>query len=376
MTTANDVGNSRQFVRDALGGLRVSRPAVGPLAVHYCAKIAGVPIRRYTTDPRVLADCVVRYYETFHPDAVWVSADTWVTAQAMGAAVRFPGDDQPMGGNGDPRVRAPADIGRIPPPNPASQGRFPLMVEAVGRVRTAIGNGACLVACFDQYPFSLACALMGIDQVMLKLTDDRPMVEALMERCLEYTVAYAHALTAAGADMLSGGDSPAGLIGPRSYRDVALPLEKRLIAALRPTGLPVSLHICGNSTSLLADMAASGADVLELDHQVDAARACRAAGPDVAIWGNLDPVAVLARGNVADVRHASRDLLQTVAACGHGRFVLSSGCTIAMETPPENLHAMREVAEEGWEHFGLMGDGDGTRSDRELDCPTPGRSLS
>ena len=54
------------------------------------------------------------------------------------------------------------------------------------------------MACFDQYPFSLACALMGIEQVMLQLVDDRPMVEALMERCGEYAVAYAAALAEPG----------------------------------------------------------------------------------------------------------------------------------------------------------------------------------
>ena len=71
-------------------------------------------------------------------------------------------------------------------------------------------------------PFSLACALMGVERVMMQPMDDRPLVDALMEKCGEYAVAYAKALAAAGADMLSGGDSPAGLIGPRLYHEVAL----------------------------------------------------------------------------------------------------------------------------------------------------------
>ena len=90
--------NSKQIVQRALAGLETPRPAVGPLAVHYCAGLAGVSVRRYTTDPTVMADCVVRYYETFRPDAVWVSADTWVSAEAMGAPVDFPDDNQPMCG--------------------------------------------------------------------------------------------------------------------------------------------------------------------------------------------------------------------------------------------------------------------------------------
>lgn len=335
----------RQCVNAALHGLECPRVATGPLAVHYCAGLAGVSIRDYTQDAGILADCVLRYYERFRPDAVWLSADTWVTAEAMGAAVAFPGENQPMGGTGGPCVRTAADIDRFPAPDPASQGRQPLMLEALYRIKTALGGDAFIVACFDQYPFSLACALMGLEQVMLKTIEDRPLVEALMERGLDYGLAYARALADAGADMLSGGDSPAGLIGPALYHDVALPFEQRLIATLRQEyAIPVSLHICGNALPILPGMAAAGADVLELDHLTDMAQACDALGPDTAIWGNLDPVGVLAQGSVETVRRATREVLETVRDKGHRRFVLSSGCTLAMDTPPENLHAMLDAA--------------------------------
>ncbi len=339
------VTDSRQVVQRALSGESNCRTATGPLAVHYCAHLCGVSLRSYTADARTLADCVVRYYERFQPDAVWVSADTWVTAQAMGARVGFPNDDQPMGGVGEPMVRTLADLDRISPPDVGSQGRWPLMIEALSRVVDALRGRAFVVACFDQYPFSLACALMGMQQVMTGILEDRSLVGALMDRCGEYAQAYAVALAAAGADMLSGGDSPAGLIGPPLYREIALPAERRVVSGIRSrTSVPVSLHICGNATPILADMAASGADVLELDHQVDLERACQVLDPNVAIWGNLDPVAVLARGSVEEVTQAARRLIQTVHDHGRRRFVLSSGCTLATETPAENLEAMLRVA--------------------------------
>ncbi len=338
---------SRQLVEQTLAGLPVPRPAVGPLAVHYCAGRAGVSLREYTSDARVLAACVTRYFEEFLPDAVWLSADTWVTAQAMGAAVDFPGDDQPMAGIGEPLVQKPADIDRIPPPDPGSQGRWPLMLDALDRLRNAIGNQAYIVACFDQYPFSLACAVMGIDRLMLALMDDRPLVDALLERCAEYAVAYGKALSDAGADMLSGGDSPAGLLGPLRYREVAWPWEQHVIGQLKRASVkPVSLHICGNTTPLLGDLARTGADVLELDYQVNMARACTVVGPDITIWGNLDPVGVLAQGSPRQVTDATRCLIQSFAEAGHPRFVVSSGCTLAMETSPENLQAMFAAARE------------------------------
>lgn len=334
-------GNSKQRVRDALAGKPVPRVPTGPLAVHYCAKLAGISIRQYSTDARLLAESILRYHDRFRPDAVWVSADTWVSAEAMGARVGTTADDQPIGGVGVPLVQSARDIIRIPPPNPAAQARYPLMLEALARVVGALSRDVFVVACFDQYPFSLAAALMGINEIMLKLADDPAMVEALMERCLDYGVAYARALSDAGADMLSGGDSPAGLIGPRAYRELALPFERRLIAAVKQhSAKPVSLHICGDARPVLVDMASSGADVLEIDHKVALAEACRIVGPNIAVWGNLDPVGLLARGSAAQVRQAARDAVETARNGGHARFILSSGCTLAMETPAANLEAM------------------------------------
>lgn len=340
------MSNSRLLVPSILRGETTNRLAVGPLAVHYCAYRAGVSLKQYTLDPKTLADCVVRYYDEFHPDAIWLSADTWVSAQAMGAPVAFPGENQPLSGAGRPCVRSMADLESIPSPDPSKHGRWPVMLEALRIVRKALEQ-VFLVACFDQYPFSLACALMGIERVMLSLTDDRRMLEAIMERCAQSAVAYGRALAEAGADMLSGGDSPAGLLGPRFYRQIALPGEQRVISQLRSqTRVPISLHICGNATPILTDMAASGADVLEVDHQVDLREACRLIGPHTAIWGNLDPVGLLARSTPEQVRKATLDLVRTAADTGHTRLVISSGCTLAAETPAENLHAMIDAVKQ------------------------------
>jgi uroporphyrinogen decarboxylase len=334
----------RELVRHTLAGQTVARPVVGPLAVHYCAGLAGVSLPDYTLNASCLAQSVIRYYERFRPDAVWLSADTWVTAEAMGATVAFPGPNQPLAGSGAPAVQTLADVERIALPDPTTQGRMPLMLEALRQVKKTIGQETFIVACFDQYPFSLACALMGIQQVMLQLTDDRTLLEALLEKCCRYSIAYGAALAEARADMLSGGDAPAGLIGPRLYREVALPYERQVIAELKTrVAAPVSLHICGNATPILADMASSGADVLELDQQVDIRTALQVLGRDVAIWGNLDPVGLLVQGTPDDVRRATADLLTAATACGHRRLVVSSGCTLAPDTPPANLEALLDA---------------------------------
>lgn len=332
---------SKELVSRTLNGESTPRMPTGPLAVHYCAKAAGVSIHDYTKSPAVLAESVIRYWEKFRPDAIWLSADTWVSAQAMGAKVGPPSENQPWGGLGPPLIRTSRDIDRIPRPDPSTQGRYPLMLEALNRILQTIGDEVFVVACVDQYPFSLATQLLGLNEAMVKLVDDRPLVEAVMERCLEYGLAYGRALGEAGAHMLSGGDSPAGLIGPQAYREIALHYEKRLIDGLKEAARrPISLHICGDSTSILKDMASSGADVLEIDHKVDIGCACRLVRPETVLWGNLDPVGVLAQGSSTQVREAAFRVLDAVRAAGHPRFVLSSGCTLALDTPAANLEAL------------------------------------
>lgn len=332
---------SRDLVRAALTGQEVPRVPTGPLAVHLTAILAGVSMEEYTLDPVVLADCVCRYYERFKPDAVWLSADTWVTAQAMGAAVVFPGPGQPMGGTGETLVRTGADIERLPAPDPSALGRMPMMLEAMTLLRERLGDEVFVVGCFDQSPFSLACALADINEMMVKLVTDAPFVEALLERCVEHAAAYAIAMGGAGADLLSTGDSPAGLIGPERYEEFALPSERRVFTAIAEgCGVPTSLHICGDSTRILPAMATSGAAVLEIDHLVPMDAACRLVPEEVALWGNLDPVSVLRNGTPKMVGRAAADAVSAVHAHGRKRFILSSGCTLAPDTPPENVAAM------------------------------------
>jgi uroporphyrinogen-III decarboxylase len=111
------------------------------------------------------------------------------------------------------------------------------------------------------------------------------------------------------------------------------------------TGKPVSLHICGNATAILPSMKTSEADVLELDHAVPMSEACRIVGQGIALWGNLDPVGVLAQGTPRRVAEEARNVLAAVKESGHRRFVLSSGCTLAIETPHQNVDALIHAAQ-------------------------------
>jgi uroporphyrinogen decarboxylase len=342
--------NSREMVYSTLRGEACHRPVCGPLAVHFCARHAGASMRDYTLNANCLAESVIAYYETFKPDAVWLSADTWVTAEAMGVGVRFADEDSPLGGDGIALAKSAADVAAIPEPDPARQGRQPVMLEALAQVRRALGSEAFIVACLDQAPFSLACAVGGVQEVMMASITDPDFLEALLQKCVRYGVAYGRALAAQGADMLSMGDSPVIMLGAARYAQWALPREQEVIQALRETTEAlVSLHVCGDSTALLPAMVQSGADVLEVDHFLNIATACEGVPDEMALWGNIDPVGVLCQASPEETEGACRRTLETVGGAARSRFVLSSGCTLAPETPAENVHALIRAAATGVE---------------------------
>ena len=317
------------------------RPPVVPLAVHFCALDAGVRVRDYTLSAATPADSVIRYYERYQPDAVVVSADTWVTAEAMGVPVSFAGDDIPPGGPAGGIIHSQADLDKIPPPDPHRLGRQPLMLEAVARVRAALPPEVPVVGCFDQSPFTLACQLAGLTEVLQQLLLNPRLVEALLVRCIDHGAAYAVAMAEAGADFLTTGDSAAVLAGPMLYERWALPAEQQMFARIRTrVDAPLSLHICGNTTQILPLMALSGADLIEIDSPVGLADAFRLLPPGIGVVGNVDPVGVMLRGDERAVREAVARTLETVRLAGRRRFVLGTGCTLAPGTPAANLRAL------------------------------------
>ncbi|MEW5900215.1 MAG: uroporphyrinogen decarboxylase family protein, partial [Acidobacteriota bacterium] len=125
------------------------------------------------------------------------------------------------------------------------------------------------------------------------------------------------------------------LVGPALYKNYVLPLEKSLIEAIHNAGGSVKLHICGNTNSIVALMAGTGADIIDLDWMVPLDQARLKVGPDVTLCGNFDPVGVLHRETPEIVAAAAQDCIQK----GGSRFILMPGCEVPPATPEKNIRA-------------------------------------
>jgi len=139
----------------------------------------------------------------------------------------------------------------------------------------------------------------------------------------------------AGADFITihdMGGSPA-FIGPAKYEQFVLPAEKLLIEKLPK---PRILSVCGNVTPALSLLAQAGADAVSIDQTVDLV-AARLALKDTLLFGNLDPVQTLYRGDEAGVAES------VVGARNAGVDAVWAGCDLIVQTPIQNLIAMKKA---------------------------------
>jgi [methyl-Co(III) methanol-specific corrinoid protein]:coenzyme M methyltransferase len=139
----------------------------------------------------------------------------------------------------------------------------------------------------------------------------------------------------AGADFVTihdMGGSPA-FLGPAKYEQFVLPAEKLLIEKMPK---PRVLSVCGNVTSSLHLLAQIGADAISIDQTVDLA-AARLALKDTLLFGNLDPVETLYRGDNAKVVES------VVTAKDAGVDAVWPGCDLIIQTPIQNIQTMKKA---------------------------------
>jgi uroporphyrinogen decarboxylase len=148
-------------------------------------------------------------------------------------------------------------------------------------------------------------------------------------------ISFARAQVKAGADIIGLGDAIASQISPKMYRQFALPYEQRIFTAVHDLGAVARLHICGDTSAIVADMVESGADIIDLDWMVDMELAASNFGDQVSFCGNFDPVAIMLQGTPAMVYEATRNCILQ----GGKRSFSAAGCEIPDGTPHENLHA-------------------------------------
>jgi len=300
--------------------------------------------------------------------AVEVSGRDVVLRWANGAVTTAPPDDNPhvRAAAGERRKRATfaaIDPERLFYVEPHGQfgvttleaGGFPAwQFDTIRHVRDRAPDVSVHGEVFS--PFSQWLEWLDHADALMALVEDPATVTACLARLAEGAAALGRGQAAAGVDalLISSAFSGAGFISRRQYRMFVLPFERAVVEGVKQSypDLPVYTHTCGaigDRLDLIEETGTDGIDTLDPPPlgTVELADAKQRLGQRVFIKGNLDPVARLLNGSAESCFAAA---LETLAAAKvRGGYILSSACSVAPRTPPENILQLRRAAEEaGW----------------------------
>lgn len=287
--------------------------------------------------PSLAAEVTVTAAERLGVDAAIIFADILLILEPMGIDLEFAEGEGPVIHN---PVRNSADVKQLREVEDA--GALSFVYEAIALTRRELKPDIPLIG-FSGAPFTLASYLIegggSKNYVHTKklMYDDSGAWHALMSLIARALVKYLNAQIDAGAQAVQLFDSWVGCLGPDDYREFVLPHSQTVIQGIQP-GVPV-IHFGTGTGALLELMREAGGDVIGLDWRVRLDKAWERIGHDVAVMGNLDPVALFA-GTEALRSQAKRILDQAGGRPGH---VFNLGHGILPQTPVENVIALVEM---------------------------------
>lgn len=133
-----------------------------------------------------------------------------------------------------------------------------------------------------------------------------------------------------------------------TFKELSLPLIKKMSALCKKAGIPTHIHSCGPEKSLVK-IVAEETDVTIIDPleippmgDCDLKELKHLYGDKIVLKGNLHTTNVMLNGSVQDVIEASKRAIDDAAE--GGGFVLSTGDQCGRDTPDENIFAMVETA--------------------------------
>ena len=294
-------------------------------------------------DPQAAAEVTLLPLQRLNVDAAILFTDILIVVEPMGIGLEFSRGDGPVIHR---PVRTGADIDRLQ--EVPVEESVPFVFETVRRVQRALEarRPRLPLIGFAGAPFTLASYLVegGASRNYLHtkrlMHGDPGAWHALMTKLARTVSTYLRGQITAGAEAVQLFDSWVGTLAPDDYREFVLPHTRAVIAAL-PRGVPV-IHFGTGTAGLLPLMTAAGGDVIGLDWRVDLGDTWDRLGPDVAVQGNLDPVALLDKPSVF------RPRVQAILDGARRRpgHIFNLGHGVLPETPVEHAVALVDMVHE------------------------------
>lgn len=308
----------------------------------HAATIIGAKVSDLNFSSKVFLKGQIAANEKYGIESTGVSPGLAGIAEALGSKLVFPDHGAPY--VGEYAIKDPLDLEKLNIPHPVKAGRFSFVLETAEKLVDQFGSQMS-VSVEVPGPFTSAGNLMSIDNFLRASRKNPEFVHRVLRLITDTTIAFIK--EAAKLDVSIGIADPSAsgtLIGHGMFEDFALPYLKEIVDVIRISGKDAPyLHICGNTKRIWTLMADTGAGSLSLDDVVDLEGAKTEVGNRVILIGNVKPTATMYLGKPADVERDAKECLKKAYDNPKG-YVLALGCGFPIDTPPENIHALRGAA--------------------------------
>ncbi|WP_447977408.1 uroporphyrinogen decarboxylase [Candidatus Nitrospira bockiana] len=287
--------------------------------------------------PELAALVTLQPIERFALDAAIIFADILLPLEPMGIRLEFAEGEGPVIHN-PVRSRAAVDALR------AVEGdELTYVYDAIRTARRELHDRVPLIG-FAGAPFTLASyAIEGggsrnYVQTKQMMYREPETWHRLMDRLARVVTGYLRRQIQAGAQAVQVFDSWVGCLSPSDYAEYVLPHVQVIFEGLKHEGVPL-IHFGTGTGSLLPLMRRAGGDVIGVDWRVHLDEAWTAIGHDVAIQGNLDPVALF--GPLHEIERRVEEILRR--AGGRPGHIFNLGHGILPQTPVDHVAATAEL---------------------------------
>ncbi|MBR9999649.1 MAG: uroporphyrinogen decarboxylase family protein [Cyclobacteriaceae bacterium] len=315
-------------------GMEITSKLFRPILMHFAARFNNHSYAEFASDHRVLVDCNIKAMDYFGMDMVGLISDPYRETSAFGADISFPEEAVPICAS--QIIRTFDDVKSLKNPDVYKNLRTRDRIDGAALYQKLLKGNVPVIGWIEG-PLAEACDLTGVSQMLMQLMLDPDFSNILLDKVVVTAKEFARAQIEEGCDIIGIGDAICSQIDPDTYDLYIKKRHRELIDYIHEQGARVKLHICGNITHLLPSIRELGMDILDLDWQVDMDHAYEVVGPEVVRCGNIDPVLIQNRSE-EQVRELTAKLIRKESGRRH---ILSAGCEITVNTPVENLLAMR-----------------------------------
>lgn len=296
-------------------------------------------------DADLLTAGVLKEYELLRPDALTIGIDVYnLEAEAVGCKVTYyEGDDTSIPGISPEShvIKKSEDLLSCAKPNPLTDGRMPVNIEAARRVVREVGDKVWVRGALSG-PFSLAVSMVGAESLFVATLDAPEFVHALMAYAVDIIKAFGQGYIDVGADVIIfDSQASADLLPPGMYERFVLSPMQTLVAYFNSQGvMDVPLIIGGTTTPMIDTLIATGCNNLLCDFKNDWPgwlEKCRA--NKRAVRRNMDSNYIL-NSSPDDIYQTALRMIKESE--GYPGYIMGTA-VIPYGTPTENLLAIKQA---------------------------------